>query len=250
MTNYKKWLWSSQKDTAAPSTSKGLEYCPNTTYLNLTRIASLSTCAEPDARTLKDEQGALGTWTWSLSMTGSLLERKLLRRCSQCQLQVKTCEKEKIAKKNKTCNYQCYEDQIGWYFGEVIDYIIYECDFHLHHCRIKSYLSHYCASFIEGLKITNVTICSLKLGQFQLHPDFPRDNSPTPRFGTSVRWYAAAATARAMSDSRAQRASGTGNTEGVPLLPKIHLDQQNPAARDGLEPPKIQWIGYRYDIHT
>jgi len=43
-----------------------------------------------------------------------------------------------------------------------------------------------------------------------------------------------------MSDSRAQRASGTGNTEGVPLLPKIHLDQQNPAARDGLEPPKIQ----------
>lgn len=181
MTNYKKWLWSSQKDKAALSTSKGLEYCPNTTYLNLTRIASLSTCAEPDARTLKDEQGALGTWTWSLSMTGSLLERKLLRRCSQCQLQVKTCEKEKIAKKNKTCNYQCYEDQIGWYFGEVIDYIIYECDFHLHHCRIKSYLSHYCASFIEGLKITNVTICSLKLGQFQLHPDFPRDNSPTPR---------------------------------------------------------------------
>ena len=99
MTNYKKWLWSSQKDKAALSTSKGLEYCPNTTYLNLTRIASLSTWAEPDARTLKDEQGALGTWTRSLSMTGSLLERKLLRRCSQCQLQVKTCKKEKIAKK-------------------------------------------------------------------------------------------------------------------------------------------------------
>lgn len=77
-----------------------------------------------------------------------------------------------------------------------------------------------------------------------------RETIPPPPEGTSVRWYAAAATARAMSDSRAQRASGTGNTEGVPLLPKIHLDQQNPAARDGLEPPKIQWIGYRYDIHT
>lgn len=87
----------------------------------------------------------------------------------------------KSCKKKKNCNYQCYEDQIGWYFGEVIDYIIYECDFHLHHCRIRSNLSHYCASFIEGLKITNVKICFLKLGQFQLHPDFPRDNSPTPR---------------------------------------------------------------------
>ena len=131
--------------------------------------------------------------------------------------------------KPQTCNYQC-RDQIGRYFGEVIDFI-YECDCHLHHCRIKSLPSFTLLCIIHRvLKITNVKICSLKLRQFQLHPDFLRDNpltcqtSPTPE-GTSVRWYAAAATASAKSDSRAQRASGTGSTEGMPwklLLPKIY----------------------------
>ena len=89
----------SQHNILEPHQNRLLRTCTGTLKSHKTR------CQNPK----KDEQGAFGTWTRSLSMTGSLMERKLLRRCSQCQLQVKTCEE-----KMQTSNLQLPVSRSNW----------------------------------------------------------------------------------------------------------------------------------------